>query len=128
ETETVSLGHQFFTRTTSAQENALNNPRGFTFVEGIAGAGKTSVALGRLKFFANFATGEHLQEYGLGSSASNDFAPTNLLGFVLNHSLKRYLRETANQLDLYYLPINDFDEFLTEITNQCGLLKAFRRK
>jgi hypothetical protein len=40
--ETASLGHQFFTRTTPRQETALNNPRGLTFVEGIAGAGKTS--------------------------------------------------------------------------------------
>jgi hypothetical protein len=51
ETDEQSLGHQFFTRTTVDQERALNNPRGLTFVEGIAGAGKTSVALGRLKFF-----------------------------------------------------------------------------
>jgi hypothetical protein len=51
DSEEVSLGHQFFTRTTTGQERALNNPRGLTFVEGIAGAGKTSVALGSTEVF-----------------------------------------------------------------------------
>jgi hypothetical protein len=90
DSETSSLSHQFFTRTTSKQENALNNPRGLTFVEGIAGSGKTSIALGRLKFFANFSTGEERAHYGLRNAAVNDFSPTNMAGFVLSHSLKRY--------------------------------------
>ena len=65
ESEAQSLGHQFFTRTSAKQEAALNKPRGLTYVEGIAGAGKTSVALGRLKFFSNFSTGENLSDYKL---------------------------------------------------------------
>jgi hypothetical protein len=87
DSETSSLSHQFFTRTTSKQENALNNPRGLTFVEGIAGSGKTSIALGRLKFFANFGTGEERSHYGLGNAGANDFSPTNMAGFVLSHEL-----------------------------------------
>jgi hypothetical protein len=45
DTADQALGHQFITRTTVDQERALSNPRGLTFVEGVAGAGKTSVAL-----------------------------------------------------------------------------------
>jgi hypothetical protein len=93
--ETQALGHEFFTRTTVGQEAAVTAPRGVTFVEGVAGAGKTSVALGRLKFFANFRTGEHLDEYGLKNAPLSDFLPSGMAGFVLSHSLKRYLRDTA---------------------------------
>ena len=128
ESENQSLGHQFFTRTTSAQERALNNPRGLTLVEGIAGAGKTSVALGRLKFFSNFGTGEYLGEYGLQNAPVADFAPVGMIGFVLSHSLKRYLRDTASALDLERMPIQDFDEFRMELATQYGLTKAFRLK
>jgi hypothetical protein len=67
--DTQSLGHQFFTQTSPDQERSLNNPRGVTFVEGIGGSGKTSVALGRLKFFANFATGENREFYNLQIAA-----------------------------------------------------------
>lgn len=111
ESEAQSLGHQFFTRTSPKQEAALNRPRGLTYVEGIAGAGKTSVALGRLKFFANFSTGENLSDYRLQNSSIEDFSPESMSGFVLSHSLKQYLRDTAIELDLPRLPIRDFDEF-----------------
>jgi UvrD-like helicase family protein len=127
DSETSSLGHQFFTRTTPRQEAALNNPRGVTFVEGIAGAGKTSVALGRLKFFANFGTGEQLEHYGLVNAPLSDFAPVGMVGFVLSHSLKRYLKETAIELGLEHLPIRDFQEFRVDLSNRFGLSQKFKR-
>lgn len=128
EAEELSLGHHFFTRTTVKQETALNNPRGLTFVEGIAGAGKTSVALGRLKFFANFATGAERESYGLQGALEKDFSPDGMVGFVLSHSLKRYLKETAYALGLEHLPIRDFEEFRTELSSRFGITDNFRRK
>jgi UvrD-like helicase C-terminal domain len=122
-----SLGHQFMTRTTVDQERALNNPRGLTLVEGIAGAGKTSVALGRLKFFANFSTGER-EYYGLQSASEKDFEPVGMMGFVLSHSLKRYLKETAGALELDHLPIKDFEEFRIDLANRFGIASRFRKK
>ncbi len=127
DSETSSLSHQFFTRTTPAQEAGLSNPFGLTFVEGIAGAGKTSVALGRLKFFANFATGEQREHYGLQNAPANDFSPIGMVGFVLSHSLKRYLKETAAALELTGFPIRDFQEFRTDLSNQFGLTQRFKR-
>jgi hypothetical protein len=126
--DTLSLSHQFFTRTTIEQETALNNPRGLTIVEGIGGSGKTSVALGRLKFFANFATGQHTEDYGLKNAPMGDFSPVGMMGFVLNHSLKRYLRDTAIALELAHLPIRDFEEFRSHLSNQFGLSQKFKRK
>ena len=127
DSEEVSLGHQFFTRTTTGQERALNNPRGLTFVEGIAGAGKTSVALGRLKYFANFSTGEETERHGLRNAPPADFSPVGMVGFVLSPSLKRYLKETAIALDLGHLPIKDFEEFRTDLTGRYGIADRFRR-
>jgi hypothetical protein len=127
DSESSSLSGQFFTRTTSKQENALNQPRGLTFVEGIAGSGKTSVALGRLKFFANFESGQHLEEYGLKNAGVKDFLPTNMVGFVLSHSLKRYLKEAASALNMSELPVWDFQEFRSDLSNRFGLAKVFRR-
>jgi hypothetical protein len=128
ESDEVSLGHQFFTRTTQDQERALNNPRGLTFVEGIAGAGKTSVALGRLKFFANFATGAEREHYGLQHASEKDFSSVGMVGFVLSHSLKRYLKETAIALGLEHLPIRDFEEFRTDLSGRFGITERFRKK
>jgi superfamily I DNA/RNA helicase len=127
DSEEISLGHQFFTRTTTDQERALNNPRGLTFVEGIAGAGKTSVALGRLKYFANFSTGEETERHGLENVLPADFSPVGMVGFVLNPSLKRYLKETADALDLARLPIKDLEEFRTDLSGRYGIADRFRR-
>jgi superfamily I DNA/RNA helicase len=128
DTDDQSLGHQFITRTTVDQERALSNPRGLTFVEGVAGAGKTSVALGRLKFFANFETGVERDYYGLQNASEKDFAPTGMAGFVLSHSLRSYLKETAAALELIHLPIKDFEEFRGDLSATFGISERFRRK
>lgn len=127
DSDSSSLGHQFFTRTTAKQEGALNKPRGLTFVEGIAGSGKTSIALGRLKFFANFSTGEHREDYSLKDAGQADFSPSNMVGFVLSHSLKSYLKETASALQIGQLPIQDFQEFRADLSNRFGIARAFKR-
>jgi hypothetical protein len=50
-----------------------------------------------------------------------------MVGFVLSHSLKRYLKETAISLGLNRLPIRDFQEFRTDLSNKYGLAKRFKR-
>ncbi|QLH70456.1 ATP-binding domain-containing protein [Rhodopseudomonas palustris] len=128
DTDDQSLGHQFITRTTVDQERALSNPRGLTFVEGVAGAGKTSVALGRLKFFANFGTGVERESYGLQNAADKDFSSAGMVGFVLSHSLRGYLKETASALELVHLPIKDFEEFRGDLYSKFGISNQFRRR
>lgn len=106
----AALSAQFFTRTTLHQEEAIKAVRGVTAVHGTAGTGKTSVALGRLKFFANFRSGEHLQEYGLNPNDWVDFDSKDMIGFVLSPSLVQYLKQTAEDLELH-MKILDFEEF-----------------
>jgi hypothetical protein len=127
DSDNQSLSHQFFTQTTKSQEDALNKPTGLTLVEGIAGAGKTSVALGRLKFFSNFSTGENKEHYGLENAPARDFSPAAMVGFVLSRSLRRYLADTARELDLERLPIRDFQEYRIHLSNRFGLTRTFRR-
>lgn len=106
----AALGAQFFTRTTRQQEDAIRAVRGVTAVHGIAGTGKTSIALGRLKFFANFRSGEHLQDYGLNQNDWADFDSSDMIGFVLSPSLVQYLKQTAEDLEMR-IKIMDFEEF-----------------
>lgn len=106
----AALSAKFFTQTTSHQEEAIRAVRGVTVVHGIAGTGKTSVALGRLKFFANFRSGEHLEDYGLNAGDWVDFDSKDMIGFVLSPSLVQYLKQTADDLELR-MKIMDFEEF-----------------
>lgn len=106
----AALSALFFTRTTRLQEDAIKAVRGVTVVNGIAGTGKTSVALGRLKFFANFRSGEHLQDYGLDPNDWVDFDSKDMIGFVLSPSLVQYLKRTAEDLEMH-MKIVDFEEF-----------------
>ncbi|TPK87004.1 hypothetical protein FJ936_06555 [Mesorhizobium sp. B2-4-13] len=108
----VSLGSQFFTQTTANQEAGIQTVRGLQIVHGIAGSGKTSVALGRLKFFANFRSLENLLEYGLHERDFADFDASGMVGFVLSPSLVSYLKQTAESLDIGAMKIQDFAEFL----------------
>jgi hypothetical protein len=106
----AALGSQFFTRTTREQEDAIRTVRGVTAVHGIAGTGKTSVALGRLKFFANFRSGEHMRDYGLNPNDWADFDSSDMIGFVLSPSLIQYLKQTAEELEMR-MKIMDFEEY-----------------
>jgi hypothetical protein len=82
----------------------------------------------RLKFFTNFETGAERDYYGLQNASEKDFSPTGMAGFVLSHSLKRYLKETADALELIHLPIRDFEEFRGDLLNTFGISNQFKRK
>ncbi|WP_230532293.1 helicase domain-containing protein [Microvirga roseola] len=94
----------------------------------MAGSGKTSVALGRLKFFANFRSGENAEEYGLRQEDWADFDASNMIGFVLSPSLVSYLQQTAESLELKGMKIQDFEEFLNRERNQRDIFsKPFKK-
>ena len=125
--EHSSLSGKFFVRTTGPQEKALSEPRGIVTIEGVAGSGKTSVALGRIKFLANFVTGEHIKDHKLEGVSAAAFDPANMLGFVLAPSLIRYLEDTCKSLDIAQLPVKDFPGYLRELTTQLKLGSAFTK-
>ncbi|KAA1054436.1 hypothetical protein [Azospirillum argentinense] len=116
--EEAGLSGKFMTRTTENQEEALRTVRGIVAVQGVAGSGKTSVALGRLKYLANFRTGESAD-----SSLPNpeDFDPGRMMGFVLSPSLRQYLKSTADDLHLTGMHIVDIQEYVQKLRIQRGV-------
>lgn len=103
---TASLGAQFYTNTTEAQEAIVRRPgRGLVIVHGVAGSGKTSVALGRTKALCD-------RRYESVDSDERDefFAPESAVGFVLHSQLRDYLKETRDQLHISDMPVKDYDE------------------
>ncbi|CAO3404290.1 hypothetical protein [Azospirillum palustre] len=125
--DNVTLGTHFFTQTTKEQEEIIQTVRGLVLVEGIGGTGKTSVALGRLKFFANFRSGRNMDEYGLDRQDWADFDPNDMIGFVLSPSLKSYLKETAERLELGAMKIVDYSEFQSRMMSDRNLFRRMKK-
>ncbi|WP_020561561.1 UvrD-helicase domain-containing protein [Methylosarcina fibrata] len=112
----TSLGSNFYTRTTKAQEELLRRPRrGLVIVEGIAGSGKTSVALGRVKALHD-ARIENPDE-----PADLFFADkSRMVGFVLHKQLVNYLEQTVIDLNLAGMRVIEFKELQNNLLRQRG--------
>lgn len=104
---TVSLSSDFYTNTTKAQEELIQLPnRGTIAVLGIAGSGKTSIALGRVKKLYSSNQFDHDEE------GYDDFFrdPRKMVGFVLHKQLVPYLKDTCTELDMGAMPIKEYKE------------------
>ena len=112
----ASLGSSFYTRTTKVQEELLRRPpRGVVIVEGIAGSGKTSVALGRVKALHDSRI-ETVEE-----PADIFFADkTKMVGFVLHKQLVNYLEQTIVELNLGGIKVREFKELQNDLLRQRG--------
>jgi hypothetical protein len=96
------------------------------FVEGVAGSGKTSAALGRTKMLCDFdanslvseaefraIAGENV-EYWAGTFAGQ-FSQEGSVGIVRTGELIQYLRETCRRLDLPHLPVQEYPELRSRL-------------
>lgn len=101
-----SLGAQFYTRTTHDQEEVIRQSgSGIMVVEGVAGSGKTSVALGRTK-----ALCDRRFESEESEQWDDFFTPESAIGFVLNAQLVEYLKETRDQLYISDMPVLEYNQ------------------
>lgn len=101
----ASLSSGFYTRTTKNQEELMRKgDGGLMIVEGVAGSGKTSVALGRTKML-------HDRRYSTDDEDFDDFyeLPT-AVGYVLSSQLIEYLKMTLAQLELGAMQVQEFNE------------------
>ncbi len=116
EDSNASLGSNFYTRTTKAQEELLRRPRrGLVIVEGIAGSGKTSVALGRVKALHD----ARIETYD--EPADPFFADkSKMVGFVLHKQLVNYLEQTVIELNLAGMKVIEFKELQNNLIRQRG--------
>lgn len=109
-----SLGAQFYTRTTRAQEDIIRTqPSGVIFVEGIAGSGKTSIALGRTKALCDRRFESQDSEYW-----DDFFTPETAIGFVLNSQLVEYLKETRDALYISDMPVSEYNALRQRLVRQ----------
>ncbi len=125
--EYYGLSERFFTHQTIEQNQIIaRSPVGAMFVEGIAGSGKTSAALGRTKMLTTFnaasVSDEQLfrdvvgqdQDYWAADFAGQ-FSQESCVGFVRTGELIQYLQETCRRIDLPNLPVHEYKELQTRL-------------
>ena len=110
----AALGCEFYTRTTVEQEELIQYPnRGVMLIEGIAGSGKTSVALGRVKKLKDSSY------FSPEDDGYDDFFKDahRMVGFVLHKQLVPYLKETCSSggLNLPGMPVKEYKELHNDL-------------
>lgn len=116
------LNEAFFTHQTKEQNEVITrSPLGPMFVEGVAGSGKTSAALGRTKMLTTFNAENVVDEEKFREILGPDqawwsgefagqFSQETCVGFVRTGELIQYLQETCRRIDLPDLPVQEFKE------------------
>lgn len=129
--EKFSLDEHFFLNRTRIQDKIISRaPVGPMWVEGVAGSGKTSAALGRTKMLCDFNSNEISDrktfhailgddfDYWEGAFAGK-FSQEGSVGFVRTAELIQYLKETCSRLSMPSLPVLEYHELRSR-------LRAFR--
>lgn len=80
----------------------MRSDEGLAVVIGVAGSGKTSVALGRTKMLVDAIPED--------ANAAPFYRSESAMGFVLNGQLCDYLTKTCQQLALYDMPVQEFHQ------------------
>lgn len=111
EHKVIGLSNKFYVNLSVQQyDTAHFGPNGLVYVFGVAGSGKTSVALGRAKSLSQ-----------LGQLSKNDklynadFPEESQIGIVRTGELIAYLKDTCNMLSLYKLPVVEYREIYEEL-------------
>lgn len=120
--EYYGLSEVFYVNRTREQDQVIaRSPVGVMFVEGIAGSGKTSAALGRTKMLCDFNESSVTEEAAFREIAGQShahwsgkfagkFSQEGSIGFVRTGELIQYLKETCRRIDLPNLPVAEFKE------------------
>ncbi|WGZ89468.1 MAG: AAA family ATPase [Candidatus Thiocaldithrix dubininis] len=107
----ISLPTGFYVNLSAHQYDAAHSgANGLVFVFGVAGSGKTSVALGRSKSLAQL--GQLPKDDRL---YNQDFPEETQIGIVRTGELISYLKNTCNMLSLHRLPVVEYREIHEEL-------------
>jgi hypothetical protein len=121
------LSETFFVNRTREQDEVMSrSPIGPMFVQGVAGSGKTSAALGRTKMLCDFNANGVSEEAEFREIAGHDlaywsgrfagqFSQEGSVGFVRTGELIQYLKETCRRLDLPHLPVQEYPELRSRL-------------
>lgn len=125
--EYYGLSETFYVNRTRDQDAVISrSPLGPMFVEGVAGSGKTSAALGRTKMLADFNANSLVTEAEFRDQAGDklewwsgqyagQFSQESCVGFVRTGELIQYLRETCRRLELPHLPVLEYPELRSRL-------------
>lgn len=128
-TERMSLDEHFFLNRTLNQDKIISRaPVGPMWVEGVAGSGKTSAALGRTKMLCDFNSNEVTDRETFRSILGEDFdywegeyagkfSQDGSVGFVRTAELIQYLKETCSRLGMPGLPVLEYHELRSRLRN-----------
>lgn len=120
--EYFGLAEVFYLNRTREQDQVIaRSPFGAMFVEGVAGSGKTSAALGRTKMLCDFNDSSVIEESAFREIAdetmehwsgrfAGKFSQEGSIGFVRTGELIQYLKETCRRIDLPNLPVAEYKE------------------
>jgi hypothetical protein len=120
--EYFGLAEVFYLNRTREQDQVIGrSPVGAMFVEGVAGSGKTSAALGRTKMLCDFKESSVTEETAFREIADESmahwsgkfagrFSQEGSIGFVRTGELIQYLKETCRRIDLPNLPVAEYKE------------------
>ncbi len=134
--EYYGLSEVFYLNRTRAQDQVIaRSPIGAMFVEGVAGSGKTSAALGRTKMLCDFNEQVVTEEKAFREIAGNSlehwsgrfagrFSQEGSIGFVRTGELIQYLRETCRRIDLPNLPVADYKELQVRLSQHRKLERS----
>ncbi|WPC04719.1 ATP-binding domain-containing protein [Pseudomonas benzenivorans] len=126
-TERMSLDEHFFLNRTLNQDKIISRaPVGPMWVEGVAGSGKTSAALGRTKMLCDFNSNEVTDRETFRSILGDDFdywegefagkfSQDGSVGFVRTAELIQYLKETCSRLGMPGLPVLEYHELRSRL-------------
>lgn len=136
EQDYFGLSEAFYLNRTRAQDMVISrSPIGAMFVQGVAGSGKTSAALGRTKMLCDFNVNNvfdeaefreiagHSLDYWSGKFAGQ-FSQEGSVGFVRTGELIQYLKETCRRLDLAHLPVLEYPELRSRLREQRKLTRS----
>ncbi len=127
------LSETFYVNQTLEQNQIIaRSPLGAMFVEGVAGSGKTSAALGRTKMLCDYDASNVVSEKEfrdvLGTDAAywdgrfaGQFSQEGSIGFVRTGELIQYLKETCRRIDLPNLPVVEYRELQIRLREHRGL-------
>ena len=128
------LNETFYVNRTREQDEIIaRSPVGAMFVEGVAGSGKTSAALGRTKMLCDFDASNVASEAEfrevLGEDAAywdgkfaGQFSQESSVGFVRTGELIQYLKETCRRIDLPNLPVLEYKELQARLLDHRGIV------
>lgn len=127
--ERMSLDEHFFLNRTPNQDKIISRaPVGPMWVEGVAGSGKTSAALGRTKMLCDFNSNEVTDRETFRSILGDDFdywegefagkfSQDGSVGFVRTAELIQYLKETCSRLGMPGFPVLEYHELRFKLRN-----------